>query len=57
MTEKLVGVGSNPWFNEELLLLDLVTTARTPLIPMLSGNVECIVLVLSQLLQQLFTLL
>lgn len=53
MKEKLVGGGSNPRLNEELLLLDLVTTARTPLIPMLSGIVECIVIVLSKLLQQL----
>lgn len=56
-TVKLVGAGSNPCLNEELLLLDLVTTARKPLIPMLSGIEECIVLVLPQNLQQLFTLL
>lgn len=57
MAVKLVGAGSNPWLNEELLLLDLVTTARKPLIPMLSGIEECIVLVLFHHLQQLFTLL
>lgn len=45
---RLVGAGSNTWLNEELLLLDLVTTARKPLIPMLSGIMECIVVVLSQ---------
>lgn len=57
MTVRIVGASSNPWLNEELLLLDLVTTARKPLIPMLSGIEECIVLVLSQHLLQLFTLL
>lgn len=58
MTVKLVGAGSNPWLNEEFLLLDLVTTARKTLIPMLSGiEEECIVLVLSQHLQHIFTLL
>lgn len=55
MTVKLVGAGSNPWLNENLLLLNLVIAARKPLIPMFSGIEECRFLVLSQHLQHLFT--